>query len=155
MTKRNMIRRVTIHLKKPIPTIAVFFDGASKGNPGPSGYGYHISSSDLNIEISESKNIGIATNNVAEYNAVLAALTHLKALLNGQPPTHIIVYGDSQLVIKQLLGEYKVKSTSLTGLWIATSAILKELRKDGHNVELKHIMRKYNSIANALASNFL
>jgi len=130
--------------------IIIFTDGASKGNPGPAGYGYQIISSPPGIDVRDSSNIGIATNNVAEYNGLLAGLARLITLV--RDPTQIVIKGDSQLVIKQIQGVYRVKEPKLQELHRSATLLIDELKRKGHHITLEHIMREYNSVADNLAS---
>ena len=87
-------------------------DGGSRGNPGPAGYGVYITRDDGSIvELKES--IGIATNNVAEYNGLLAALRW--AVDEGLRSLH--VEADSELMVKQMRGVYRVKNPGLQPLY--------------------------------------
>ena len=91
----------------------VYTDGASRGNPGHAGIAYVIYNEDKEILDKFSKYIGETTNNVAEYMALLMALekvTHYK-------PKFVYFYLDSELVVKQLKGEYKIKSKNLVEIY--------------------------------------
>lgn len=92
-------------------TITCYTDGASRGNPGPAAYAFLILSGDT-ILAERSDYIGLTTNNVAEYRGVIAALTmaaeHTRRTVN--------LYSDSELVIKQINGQYRVRKEHLAGL---------------------------------------
>ena len=84
-------------------------DGGARGNPGPAAYGYVLESEDGHVLDARGERIGVATNNVAEYRALLAGLE--KALELGV--TELEVVSDSELLVKQMRGEYKVKNEAL------------------------------------------
>ena len=89
----------------------VFTDGACRGNPGPAAFAFIISS------IPESRKagyIGVATNNRAEYTAIIEALRELKRI---EYEGDVELFSDSEVVVRQLLGEYEVKNASLASLW--------------------------------------
>ncbi len=87
-------------------------DGGARGNPGPAAYGYVLESEDGHVLDARGERIGVATNNVAEYRALLAGLE--KALELGV--TELEVVSDSELLVKQMRGEYKVKNDALRSL---------------------------------------
>ena len=89
--------------------IEAFCDGGARGNPGPAAFGYVIKK-DGQIIKSGNGYIGIATNNVAEYTAVIEALTWLES---SYPKVSLTFYLDSKLVASQLLGIYKVKNANI------------------------------------------
>jgi probable phosphoglycerate mutase len=118
-------------------------DGGSRGNPGPAGYGVRIELEDGRIvELKDA--IGIATNNVAEYNGLIAALSWAAA--NGISRLH--VRADSDLLVKQMRGEYRVKSPGLQPLFEQARAIA---RRIGH-VKYEHVRREFNEDADRLAN---
>jgi ribonuclease HI len=134
--------------------LTLFFDGASKGNPGPAGYGYYITSTTIPVDYKGSGSIGIATNNVAEYQGLISGLTYLRDVtLKDVSHVSITIHGDSQLVINQVIGIYKVKNQTLAKLHSIVTDLLVEIRKSGHIVNLVHVVRKFNSVADQLASN--
>src|SRR6476661_9562741 len=94
-------------------TITLQFDGGSRGNPGPAGIGVVLRAADGTVLRTLGRFIGRATNNVAEYKALIAALEEAKKL----GAKKIIVRGDSELIIKQMRGEYRVKQPDLRGLY--------------------------------------
>jgi len=133
--------------------ISINFDGASKGNPGHSGYGYIIKSDGLFEDIIGAEYIGITTNNIAEYSGILNALKRLNSVLCDNIIANIKIMGDSQLVIKQLLGEYKVSSSNIKSIFETVINLISSLRQRNHMVELIYIPRECNIIADKLASN--
>jgi ribonuclease HI len=118
-------------------------DGGSRGNPGPAGYGVHIERDDGTIvELKES--LTHATNNVAEYNGLLAALRWAAA--NGISRLH--VRADSELLVKQMKGEYRVKNPGLQPLYEEA----RELARQIGRVTFEHVRREFNKDADRLAN---
>lgn len=121
----------------------IFSDGASRGNPGPAGCGYVIYNENSLVD-SESKPIGIATNNVAEYLGLLFALEKVLTL----NPEYVEIFLDSELVVKQLKGEYKIKNVKLKDYYEKIKSLLKNLKYD-----IKYIPREMNKYADKLAKD--
>ncbi len=121
----------------------IYTDGACRGNPGPSGIGAVILKGDKVVhEIS--KYIGTVTNNVAEYEALLAALDYcVKKKLS---PVEILA--DSQLMIRQLSGQYKVKHPNMIPLHQKAKEYMTHLKITGFT----HVLREFNSRADELAN---
>ena len=118
-------------------------DGGSRGNPGPAGYGVRIERDDGTIvELKES--LGMATNNVAEYNGLLAALRW--AVDNGIHALH--VRSDSELLVKQMKGEYRVKNPGLQPLFEDARALIRQIGR----VKFEHVRREFNQDADRLAN---
>ena len=118
-------------------------DGGSRGNPGPAGYGVRIEQEDgSTVELKDS--IGVATNNVAEYRGLIAALAW--AVANGISRLH--VRADSDLLVKQMRGEYRVKSPGLQPLFEEARALARQI---GH-VQFEHVRRELNEDADRLAN---
>jgi probable phosphoglycerate mutase len=118
-------------------------DGGSRGNPGPAGYGVHIERDDGTIvELKEA--LGSATNNVAEYRGLLAALGW--ATQNGVSRFHI--RSDSQLLVKQMGGEYRVKHPGLRPLHEEARSLAKRIGR----VTFEHVRREFNKDADRLAN---
>lgn len=129
--------------------VVMFTDGGSRGNPGPAGIGVYIET--LNKKYGEC--IGDATNNVAEYAALIYGLKKLKQLL-GKDKTkqyEIECRLDSELVVKQLNHEYKLKEEYIQKNFIE----IWNLMLDFKNVIFKHIRREENQIADALVNEAL
>ena len=131
-------------LKKKINTITIFADGGSRGNPGPAGIGALLL--DENGERIEevSKYIGHATNNVAEYLAVVYGLQ--EAVYKGAK--NIILNVDSQLVARQLKGEYKVKDQNLRKFFDIALNLLRSFDK----IEIREVPREENKEADKLVN---
>jgi ribonuclease HI len=118
-------------------------DGGSRGNPGPGGYGVHIEQDDGTIvELKES--LGLTTNNVAEYSGLIAALRWAAA--NGISKLH--VRADSELLVKQMRGEYRVKSPGLQPLAEQARALARQVG----DVTFEHVRREFNKEADRLAN---
>ena len=128
----------------PGPAAAVVnVDGGSRGNPGPAGYGVRIERADGTVlELKES--LGIATNNVAEYNGLLAALRW--ALEHGVTRLH--VRSDSELLVKQMKGEYRVKNQGLQPLYEEARRLIGQIGR----VTFEHVRREFNKDADRLAN---
>ncbi len=92
--------------------LTIYTDGASRGNPGPASYGFSITDGEGKVLYEEGKTLGITTNNVAEYTAVLRAIEYVKEKFNGESLA-LNFYMDSKLVAEQLSGNYKIKSPHL------------------------------------------
>jgi ribonuclease HI len=120
----------------------LYVDGAAFGNPGPSGIGIVLVVDGETI-VARSEDTGYGTNNEAEYRALLEGMN--EALQRGI--THLHVRSDSQLMVRQMLGEYKVKAKGLIPFRMEAEA----LRKRFAEVTFEHIRREFNSIADELA----
>ena len=124
--------------------IRAYIDGGARGNPGPAGYGVRIEDEDGTLLQELHGPLGIATNNVAEYNGLLAALKW--ALEHGHRDVQI--RADSELLVKQMRGEYKVKHPGLQPL--AARARLLSAQLD--DVTFQHIRREQNKEADRLSN---
>ncbi len=126
-------------------------DGASRGNPGPAAYGFIIVDSRGRVVCEAGKRLGVTTNNVAEYTAVLAAFEYLFNHLLNSAPHQILVIADSQLIVRQLGGWYKVKSPHLKQIYNQ----IKLIELDLGTVSYKSVPREQNKRADALANQAL
>jgi ribonuclease HI len=122
-------------------------DGGARGNPGPAAYGYVLEAEDGTVLDARGETIGIATNNVAEYSALIAGLE--AALQRGV--TELEVVSDSELVVKQMRGEYKVKNEALRVLSLQASRLARELGR----VEYTAVRREHNELADKLVNDAL
>ena len=122
--------------------IVTYIDGGSRGNPGPAGYGVRVEteSGDLVDEFHEA--IGVATNNIAEYRGLLAALRY--ALARGE--REVLVRSDSELLVKQMLGVYRVKHPGLQPLHAEARLLASKLGR----VRFQHVRRGLNPPARPL-----
>jgi ribonuclease HI len=130
-----------------VDTVEIQTDGGARGNPGPAAIGAVVL--DVTVDpprclATVSECIGITTNNVAEYKAVIAGLEAAREF----DPRCVRVRADSELVIRQLEGRYRVKSTQLRPLYEAARSLLAEFDE----VDLAHIRRELNVDADALVN---
>jgi len=128
--------------------LVVNTDGASKGNPGPSSYGYIIKNRGGAIVHQEGELIGVTTNNVAEYTAVIKALEYIVKRFFRKAPHNIEVVSDSRLIVEQLSGRFKIKSPNLLPLFDK----IKTLEIEAGNVFYRAVPREDNFIADRLAN---
>lgn len=124
--------------------ILAYIDGGARGNPGPAGYGVRIESADGALLDELHGALGIATNNVAEYNGLLAALQW--AVDRGERRVHI--RADSELLVKQMRGEYKVKHEGLKPLFLQACALIRRVG----DVSFEHVRREFNKDADRLSN---
>jgi ribonuclease HI len=130
-----------------VARVVICADGASQGNPGPSAIGATIKNEEGRLLASISRSIGITTNNQAEYKALIAALE--KAISLGARQADI--YMDSELVVRQLNGQYRVKNAALKPLF----QIVRQLQDCLESCTVKHIPRRQNAEADRLANDAL
>ena len=124
--------------------IVAYIDGGARGNPGPAGYGVRVEQADGSLIEEFSGSIGVATNNVAEYRGLLAALDWTKA--NGH--TDLLVRSDSLLLVQQMRGAYKVKNAGLIPLHASAKDLIREIGR----VRFEHVGRAHNAHADRLAN---
>ena len=136
-----------VSAKKPPRSQRAFVDGAAQGNPGQASIGVVFQDADGAVIHSVSKAIGVSTNNEAEYLALILALQ--EALMNGVK--ELDIFADSELVVKQFNGDYRVKEPSLKILALLAS----HLRKGFKKVTLTHIPREKNQLADREANRAL
>ena len=125
-------------------SLNAWIDGGARGNPGPAGYGAHIEDADGNVVAELHGGLGVATNNIAEYNGLLAALRW--AIDHGYRDVH--VRADSELLVKQMRGEYKIKHENLKPLAARARLLMTELG----DVTFEHVRREHNKKADALSN---
>jgi probable phosphoglycerate mutase len=124
--------------------IVAYCDGGSRGNPGPSGYGVSIEDGAGHPIADLSEFLGVKTNNFAEYSGLLAALEY--ALAHGYPRLRVVA--DSELMVKQMKGQYRVNSPDLRPLWEEAKRRVAGLER----FEIQHVLRGKNKRADALAN---
>ncbi|MFA5162958.1 MAG: ribonuclease HI family protein [Patescibacteria group bacterium] len=122
----------------------IYTDGGARGNPGPAGIGAVIYDEDKKVIAEVSEYLGVATNNQAEYKAVIAALKKAKEMGG----TELSFYLDSELAVKQLNREYKVKNKDLAPLFLEVYNLSLSFKK----VSFSHIRREFNQVADRLAN---
>lgn len=127
-------------------TATLHIDGAARGNPGPAAYAIVLARPGAPV-VEESQTIGTATNNVAEYTALLEGL-NLAAELG---VTSLAVFSDSELLVKQMNGEYRVKNADLLELYQEAKRLVRRFEK----VSITHIRREQNARADQLGNSAL
>lgn len=125
-------------------TITIQFDGGSRGNPGPAGIGIVLRAEDGTPLITLGRFIGRATNNVAEYRALITGLQ--KALELGAK--RINIRGDSELIVRQMLGQYRVKNPDLKELYDQAQGLYRQFE----HAQIEHNYRDKNTLADKLAN---
>ncbi len=126
--------------------LVIYTDGGARGNPGPAAIGAVVGDKHY------SQTIGTATNNVAEYRALILALKKAKGLLGAESTgTDIEVRADSELMVKQLSGLYKVKDANLKVLFGEAVSLVQGFK----SVSFTHIPREQNKVADALVNEAL
>jgi probable phosphoglycerate mutase len=125
----------------------LFTDGGARGNPGPAAYGYVLESEDGSVLAAHGEAIGTATNNVAEYRALLAGLE--KALELGVNELEVV--SDSELLVKQMRGQYKVKNAALRDLSLQAASLAREFG----SVSYTAVRREHNELADQLVNEAL
>ena len=124
--------------------ITAYIDGGARGNPGPAGYGVRVEGADGTLLDELHGALGVATNNIAEYNGLLAALRW--AVAHGEQSVHI--RADSELLVKQMRGEYRVKNENLKPLFLQACALIRQIG----DVRFEHVRREFNKEADRLAN---
>lgn len=124
--------------------ITAFFDGGARQNPGPAGYGVYIVDDNGAVLAELHGALGIATNNIAEYRGLIAALQW--AVDNNV--TEITIKGDSLLIVEQMRGNYKVKNEGLKPLHLQARMLVMQIG----NVTFAHVPREQNSDADRLSN---
>jgi ribonuclease H / adenosylcobalamin/alpha-ribazole phosphatase len=122
-------------------------DGGARGNPGPAAFGYVLEAEDGSVLAEHGEAIGTATNNVAEYRALVAGLE--KALELGVDDLEVV--SDSELLVKQMRGEYKVKNAALRELSLEAARLARQLE----SIAYKAVRREHNERADELVNEAL
>ena len=130
-----------------IERVIINTDGASRGNPGPAAIGATIKDERGRLITTISQSIGVTTNNQAEYRAIIAALEKAVSLGARQ----VEVRADSELVVRQLIGRYRVKRASLRPLYQRAGQLLSQVE----SFTITHVPREQNKEADKLANNAL
>jgi ribonuclease HI len=139
-------KRQTSRRRRPAKA-RLFTDGGARGNPGPAAFGYVLEAEDGTVLASHGEAIGVATNNVAEYRGLIAGLA--KAVELHVPEVEVV--SDSELLVKQMRGEYKVRKESLQDLALAATRLSRQLA----GVEYVHVPRARNELADQLVNEAL
>jgi len=122
-------------------------DGGARGNPGPAAFAYVLEADDGTVLDARGEAIGVATNNVAEYSALVAGLG--RAVEAGV--RELEVRSDSELMVKQMRGEYRVKNRDLQSLFLDASRAAREIGL----VTYTHVRREHNELADRLVNEAL
>ena len=125
----------------------LFTDGGARGNPGPAAYGFVLEAEDGTVLAAEGEAIGEATNNVAEYSGLVAGLK--KAIELGVDALELV--SDSELMVKQMRGEYRVKNEGLRPLYDEALSLARRIE----TVEYRHVKRAHNELADKLVNEAL
>jgi probable phosphoglycerate mutase len=125
----------------------LFTDGGARGNPGPAAYGYVLEAEDGTVLAAHGEKIGIATNNVAEYSALIAGLE--KALELGLDEIEVV--SDSELMVKQMTGVYRVKNEALRDLALEAGRLARQIG----GVDYTAVRREHNKLADQLVNDAL
>jgi ribonuclease HI len=125
----------------------LFTDGGSRGNPGPAAYAFVLESADGTVLDARGEPIGVATNNVAEYAALVAGLE--RAAEVGVDELEVV--SDSELMVKQMRGEYKVKNRALQDLFLDASRLARKVGR----VTYTAVRREHNELADSLVNEAL
>jgi ribonuclease HI len=125
----------------------LFTDGGARGNPGPAASAYVLEAEDGTVLDARGEPIGVATNNVAEYRALTAGL----AAAGDLGVDELEVVSDSELMVKQLRGEYRVKNEGLRPLFLEASALARRIPR----VRYTAVRREHNELADRLVNEAL
>ncbi len=127
--------------------LVVNVDGGARGNPGPAAIGVVVQGADGEVLEELGERIGRATNNVAEYRALLLGIERAA----GMGASEVELVGDSELIVRQVKGEYKVKDATLRGL----HAEVKRALRDFEQWSIRHVRREQNAEADRLVNEAL
>ena len=122
-------------------------DGGARGNPGPAAFAYVLEAEDGTVLDARGEAIGVATNNVAEYSALVAGLA--RAVAAGV--SELEVRSDSELMVKQMRGEYRVKNRDLQSLFLDASRAARRIGR----ITYTHVRREHNELADRLVNEAL
>jgi ribonuclease HI len=125
----------------------LYTDGGSRGNPGPAASAFVLEADDGTVLDARGETIGLATNNVAEYRALVAGLE--RAVEAGVDQLEVV--SDSELLVKQMRGEYKVKNAALRELSLRAARLGREIGK----VSYRAVRREHNELADRLVNEAL
>ena len=128
-------------------SVKLFTDGGARGNPGPAAYGFVLEEEDGTVLAARGERIGIATNNIAEYTALIEGLR--KAVELGLPVVEVV--SDSQLMVKQMTGEYKVKNEALRELSLEAGRLARQIP----SLSYRWVRREHNELADRLLNEAL
>ena len=147
MKQESLFGNSTPRSVAPAAVHTAHIDGGARGNPGPAAYGVVIRSPEGKILVELAKYLGIQTNNFAEYSGLLAALEYARE----QKLSALKIFSDSELLVKQMNGEYKVKHPGLRTLFDQAKGLARQLQ----HFSIQHVLRRYNSEADLLVNQVL
>jgi ribonuclease H / adenosylcobalamin/alpha-ribazole phosphatase len=125
----------------------LFTDGGARGNPGPAAYAYVLEADDRTVLAAHGETIGVATNNVAEYRALVEGLKKAAELQLGE----VEVVSDSELIVNQMRGSYKVKNEALRELWREAMRLAAGFER----ISYEAVRREHNELADRLVNEAL
>jgi ribonuclease HI len=125
----------------------LFTDGGSRGNPGPAAFAFVLEAEDGTVLDARGEAIGVATNNVAEYSALVAGLERAAEV----GVSELEVVSDSELLVKQMRGEYRVKNRALQELFLDASRLARQIQR----VTYTAVRREHNELADSLVNEAL
>jgi ribonuclease HI len=125
----------------------LYTDGGARGNPGPAAFAYVLEADDGTVLAAHGETIGVATNNVAEYRGLLAGLAKALEL----DVEEVEVVSDSELLVKQMRGEYKVRNEALRDLSLQAARLARQLPR----IAYRHVRRAHNELADRLVNEAL
>ena len=128
-------------------TARLWTDGGARGNPGPAAFAYVLEADDGTVLAAHGETIGVATNNVAEYRGLIAGLE--KAVELAVPTLEVV--SDSELMVKQMRGEYRVKNEALRELFLQASRLARRVP----TITYRHVKRAHNELADRLVNEAL
>jgi ribonuclease HI len=128
-------------------TARLFTDGGARGNPGPAAYAYVLEADDGTVLAAHGEAIGVATNNIAEYRALVEGLRKAAQLSVGR----LEVVADSELLVRQMRGEYRIKNETLRELAREAASLARQLER----VEYQFVRREHNVLADRLVNEAL
>ena len=134
-------------MRRRLVRARLWTDGGARGNPGPAAYGYVLEGDDGTVLAAHGEAMGVATNNVAEYSALIAGLEKALELAVGE----LEVVSDSELMVKQMRGEYKVKNAALRELSLRAGQLAREVG----SVRYTAVRREHNELADRLVNEAL
>lgn len=136
--------RQEIRKKTPKQALVAHIDGGARGNPGPAGYGVFIEDESGKLVAELHKYLGRQTNNFAEYSALIAALEYAQQ----HECNAIAIFSDSELMVKQMKGQYKVRNEGLIPLYERAKSLIRSL----DSFRITHVRREQNKDADRLAN---
>jgi ribonuclease H / adenosylcobalamin/alpha-ribazole phosphatase len=125
----------------------LFTDGGARGNPGPAAYAYVLEADDRTVLAAHGETIGVATNNVAEYRALVEGLKKAAELQLDE----VAVVSDSELIVNQMRGSYKVKNEALRELWREAMRLAAGFER----ITYEAVRREHNELADRLVNEAL